>query len=154
MPIEGDVSRVVGTTTIRFRERDWLLDNFGFQDWSAIQSRLVRDKRARMIQAATDAAEGLSAEQAAMVRQEAIEASSNIAGLTQQEFTQILSQPAGMARFFWVMFERRYPGKFQTEDIEQMIRDGLIDEQKTIEVIDAIKFALGMDDAKKKTVQV
>lgn len=149
--IESDVSRLVGVSTVKFRGQDYLLDNFGFDDWSAVQSQFVRDKRARMIQAAIDAGQEFPPHEAQRLRQEAIEAAGNVAGLTREEYQQTLNQPAGMARFFWVMFERRYAGKLKVADIEQMIRENLIDEQKAVEIMNAIMFAMGLDPAKKKT---
>jgi len=154
--IDQDVSRVVGRTIVSWRDRagksvDLILDNFGFDDWSAIQSWLLRDKRGRMIQAVQDAAGDLPPDQLDRLTDRALSAAGNLAGLTQDEYQEILNRPDGVSRFFWVMFERRYPGQFTVEDVKGMLRSDAIDQAKAMEVMDSLKFAMGMDVAKKKT---
>lgn len=155
--MDQDVSKLIGRTVVSWDGKNYIIDNFGFDDWSAIQSWLVRDKRSRIIRAAYDAAESMP-DHAAELKLNAMREAGNVTGITKEEFQQMLNGDEGVCRFLWVLFERRYPGKVPLESIRKMIESNAIDEAKILEILHAIMFAIGIhpdqgDSAEKKPDQ-
>ena len=169
--VATDVSRVVGRVMVRWKNRDYVLDNFGLDDWSAVQSRLVRDKRARIITAVEDAAATIiesagddetavreAKQRAERLRRDALQETGNVAGLTSDEYITILNQDEGVVLFLWVMFERRYPGQFTRADVKSMLRpdasgQSVLGAESVQEIVSAVQLAMGIDPAGNSTSQ-
>lgn len=133
-----DVSKIVGKTMLTFNGKDYLLDNFGFDDWSVIQSALVREKRRRFVEVAVDT--GMDAEEA---RRQSIAISS----LGEKEAEEIIGSDQGLALVLWAMIERRYPGQVTRKDVYEQLRKGKINPDELPAIFEAIKLAMGDDPA-------
>src|SRR5690554_5509313 len=104
-----DVSRVIGRTVIEWNGEELLLDNFGFDDWSALQSWLIREKRGRILKTVLDLKGQVSDEDYEMLYQDALDKVGAISGLTPSEAQDFLNSEEGLAFVLWIMIERRYP---------------------------------------------
>lgn len=159
--INTEVASLVGhaiiTTKKDGKEISLRLDNFGFDDWSAVQSKFASVKRSRMIRAAVDCGKELveqtepgtparleAEKDAKKLREEALLAAGNVIGITEDDFREIMSRPDGVSIFFWSMIERRYPGRLSTQDVERMISNGDIDEATQAEMIFGLQTAIGL----------
>lgn len=146
LEMNTDVADVVQNTIIPWvdknnRKIDLRLDNFGFDDWSAVQSRFTRDRRANMILAAISAGQALveAAElsgnqqelsnartEAEGLKRSAMQAASSITGLHPNDWMQMMQTVEGHSVFLWVMIERRYPGLCTLHDAEKIIRKHML----------------------------
>lgn len=133
------------------------LDNLGFDDWSAAESRLLRDKRARIVKTAIDAGKllldqekpgtpeyGAAKSEAESLKVKALSLAGNIVGLDENDHKEILSRPEGAAVFLWSMIERRYPGKFSVDDVAGFVRRGQISEETMVSIMETVALAMGM----------
>lgn len=163
--VQTNVSGLVGHVIIEIVDKAGAkvalrLDNFGFDDWSAIQSKFLRDKRRRMIQSAADAGNSLvecepigtdarrkAEAEAQSLKDRAIAMAGNIVGLTETEVAQLMSSMEGSATFLWSMIERRYPGKYTIDDVVGFIRKDSSAESVVLSVVDSLKTAMGIGAA-------
>ena len=161
--INMEVASLVGRVTIDTKDANGkpvtlLLDNFGFDDWSAVQERFLKKRRASVIQAAVDAGKAIveseefssdkakieAASTAKMLREEAMTVASRMTGITLHDFVEMTNNDSWSAVFLWVMIERRYPGKFSISDVERMLRDDDIDESICKAIVESLFTAMGI----------
>lgn len=146
LEMNTDVADVVQNTIIPWvdkngRKIDLRLDNFGFDDWSAVQSKFTRDRRANMILAAISAGQALvevaelSGSQSELnkarveaegLKQSAMQAAGSITGLHPNDWVQMMRTIEGHTVFLWVMIERRYPGLCTMHDVGKILRDHIV----------------------------
>lgn len=174
LEMNTDVADVVQNTIIPWvdkngRKIDLRLDNFGFDDWSAVQSKFTRDRRANVILAAISAGQSLvevaelsgNQQELSKARAEAVElkrtamqAAGSINGLRPSDWVEMLSTDEGIAAFLWTVIERRYPGLCSLNDAEKIIREKHIDEAFMFHILTQVQQASGMfgspeDEGKK-----
>ena len=174
LEMNTDVADVVQNTIIPWvdkngRKIDLRLDNFGFDDWSAVQSKFTRDRRANVILAAISAGQALvevaelsgnqqelSKAQAELqeLKRTAMQAAGSINGLKPSDWVEMISTNEGVSAFLWVMIERRYPGLCSLADAEKIIRKKLIDDAFMLHIMTQVQQASGMfaspeDEGKK-----
>lgn len=148
-----DVSRVIGRTVIEWNGEELLLDNFGFDDWSALQSWLIREKRGRILKTVLDLKGQVSDEDYEMLYQDALDKVGAISGLTPSEAQDFLNSEEGLAFVLWVMIERRYPGKLKRQDILKLLRTKKVSPEQAADALDAVALAMGSDPAGNSTGQ-
>lgn len=160
--INTEVASLVGHVTIDTKDANGkpvtlLLDNFGFDDWSAVQERFLKRKKASLVTVAVDAGKAIveaadpdeksqaeAERMAKTLREEALTLAARSSGITQDDFVEMISSPAGSAMFLWVMIERRYPGKYAVSDVERMIREDAITDEIVGDILESLKTAMGM----------
>lgn len=160
--VQTNVSDLVGHVIVEIVDKSGkqvslLLENFGFDDWSAVQSKFLRDKRSRMIQSAVDAGKALvdmetagtdarrkAEAEAQAIKDRAITMAGNLVGLTEAEVAQLMSSVEGSATFLWTMIERRYPGKYTIDDVVGFIRWNAKAESIVLSVVESLKTAMGI----------
>lgn len=139
---------------------DLRLDNFGFDDWAAIQSKLMRDKRAAVVMAGQDAADAIveaasggsasdkiaAAKKAELIRSQSLREAGNVNDLSGADITAILSTDKGVATFLWVIVERRYPGQYTVDDTYSMIRKNAVDAVFIYHLYSQVQLAAGLTD--------
>lgn len=157
------VSDVVQHTIIPWKDRkgndiDLRLDNFGFDDWSAIQSKLIREKRAAIVMAGRDAAELIveaassgsvadqmkAAREAETIRSQSLRESGNVNDLSGADVQAMLSTDKGVATFLWVLVERRYPRQFTIDDTVKMIRFNAVNAEFVYYLYTQVQLAAGL----------
>lgn len=157
-----EVASLVGHVSIDTKDASGkpitlLLDNFGFDDWSVVQERFLKKKRASVIQAAVDAGNAIiesadsndasrieAANMAKMLREEAMNVASRMTGITIHDFIEMTNNNEWSAMFLWVMIERRYPGKLSVADVERMVREDEITEDAGKIIVQSLFTAIGM----------
>lgn len=163
--VQTNVSGLVGHVIVEIVDKSGAkvalrLENFGFDDWSAVQSKFLRDKRSRMIQSAVDAGTALvdmepagtdarrkAEAEAQSLKDRAIAMAGNVAGLTEAEVGQLMSSMEGSATFLWAMIEKRYPGKYTIDDVVGFIRKDANAESVVLSVVESLKTAMGIGAA-------
>ena len=167
------VADVVQHTIIPWNDRDGKkldlrLDNFGFDDWSAVQSKLIREKRAAIVMAGRDAAEMIveaasggsvadqmkAAREAETIRSQSLRESGNVNDLSGADVQAMLSTDKGVATFLWVIVDRRYPKQFTIDDTVKMIRSNAVDAEFMFHLFTQVQLAAGLvsdePESKKK----
>jgi len=134
--MSDSVTNITGSTIVEWQGKEYLLDNVGYRDWDAIKTKFLLEKRKRIIEAAKDTGDN-------EILREALKLAGDITGFNGDEFTDMLNSEEGISTLLWVMFERRYRGKFHRDTILEMMRSGAISEEKTMEVIESIKYGIG-----------
>lgn len=160
--VNMEVASLVGHVSIDTKDSDGkpvtlLLENFGFDDWSVVQERFLKKKRANVIQAAVEAGKAIidsadsdsksrieAANMAKMIREEAMNVASRMTGITINDFVEMTNNNEWSAIFLWVMIERRYPGKLTVADVERMVREDEITEEAGKTIVQSLFTAIGM----------
>ena len=108
-----DVSRIVARISVTVDGKDYIVGPFGYEDWSVVQTRLLFEKRGRMINAVKAARQFdpdmTDAEYQAM-RREALDQAGNTTTLGPEDADDIVATPDGMGTVLWAMIEREYKG--------------------------------------------
>jgi len=141
-----DLSRVTGGgISVHWKGEDFILDGFGFDDWGLLQAELIRRKRKQKLQTIADMRDSLPLdiwnEQFDKARKEA-ESLNEIPG---DEINEFLNSELGIAFVLWVLFERRYPGRFSKHAALDMITAKAVTEESMADLMSAFATALGME---------
>lgn len=166
------VADVVQHTIIPWKDRqgraiELRLDNFGFDDWSAVQSKLIREKRAAIVLAGRDAAATIveaasggsasdkieATQEAEKLRSQTMREAGNVTDLSMADVQAMLSTDKGIALFLWTIIERRYPSQYTIADVMQMIRKEAIGGEFLFHVWEQVQLAASMgepDEPSKK----
>lgn len=148
-----DVSRVIGRTLIEWGKEFIVLDNFGFDDWSVIQSRIIREKRTRMLQAVIDMRDILSEGEYKREHEAVMDKVGRTTVVTGEEVNEMLAGQEGVILVMFVLIDRRYPGKYSKANIEKMFADGAITEADMVNLQDSLAICMGSDPAKNSIGQ-
>lgn len=136
---------------INWGGREYILGKFGFRDRGLIENALVREKRRRKMQIVVDMRDILPADEYRAEFDKARQEAELIGSVSEQEVESYLSSSEGIVMFLWVLFEDRYPGTFQRQDIAEMFATGAITELDLTEILMLIKDALGVGPAGNST---
>lgn len=153
-----DVSRIVGSVCVKWKDRDgnpkeYIVDNFGLRDWSALQSRMVEEKRSRMIQSVLSLRDVLPKSEFEQLKLDAIKESGNIAALNQRDFEEVMSTPHGAALMLWILLERKYPQQASRQECLDMVQQGAITEENLLLLLQQLLTAMGVSPAGNLTGQ-
>lgn len=112
-----DVSRIVGTIVATVGGKTYTVGPFGFIHWGTTQSLLLKEKRARIIQAVRDAREvmgsdpdqgGISQGEYQVMLREAMSQAGNESSLGPADANYIVATPEGLGTCLWVLIEDQY----------------------------------------------
>lgn len=138
-----DISSVVGEVVVSVADKDYLLDNFGFDDYSAFKSQAIV-RRKRDILLAVDSLKGIVTQsEYEGWRRDALDRASEIKDLGEHEIKTIMTSTEGASLLLWCMLERRYPQRVKYAQVLKCIEDEQITGEQYLGAMGAMFAAMG-----------
>lgn len=131
-----DVSRVTGNPVViksKVKNQDFILRGLTFDDLAVIQSELLREKRKRKVETATEMVKQLGdsfpLEERVKLLNQARKEADETAFISDAEFNGYMQTMDGAILLLWTLFQRQYPGIVSKSDIMQMMANGELGEE-------------------------
>ena len=139
-----DVSRVTGNNTVfSWKDKEYVLSGFTFEDWGVLQDWLVRDKRRKHCQVVIDLRHDLPPDVWEQQFTQAKKEATEIGEIGAEEIQKFLASNEGVSLFLWVILERRYPGVFKRTEMLEVLATGAITAEKLAVLLQSMQTVLG-----------
>lgn len=152
-----DVSRVTGNPVIiksKVKGREFILRGLTFDDLGVLQSEMLREKRKRKVETATEMVKQLGdafpLAERMQILSDARREADEIAFVSDAEFSSFLNTMDGGIALLWTLFERQHPGAITKSELMQMVASGELGDESLHGLVNTL---VGGGDAGNATGQ-
>lgn len=146
------LGRAVGAgVTLKFGEREIILEPLTLRDFGLIEQHLLSQRRSPL-DLVKDVVRDLPPELAKSLLEQAYEDAKKGNTISPQEIAEWIDTFDGMAYSLWLSLEKRYPGEYQLTDVHDVMQQMMESDESVMERLKALRDqASGLDERGNST---